>query len=163
MTMTPGRRLVYNFMNLPHHKQLEILLHLELTTQMEIAATHGHEAEITLFTEGFKRAKEQSKLEPLTKAIESAVFEQEQHNAIYNPYKPKPVAPPKAKFTVTPHNSYDKRIEVSGPDGLRFFIDNDDVNQKVVAGQLTYLLALLEKQWDYTPPDSDYESEEDED
>lgn len=74
MTMTPGRRLVYNFMNLPHHKQLEILLHLELTTQMEIAATHGHEAEITLFTEGFKRAKEQSKLEPLTKAIESAVF-----------------------------------------------------------------------------------------
>lgn len=69
-----------------------------------------------------------------------------------------PVAKLKPKFIVTPHKSYDKQIEVIGPDGFRFFIDNDDVS-RFVPGQTKYLLALLEQHWDYTP---DYESEEEE-
>jgi len=154
-TVKAGRKFAYDFLNLPHHTQLGILLDNGLVTQEEI-----RDNSIPFFTTAFFRAKEQGKMDALVVAVNKATFDREQENLRYNP--PKPVEAPKPKFRVTPYRSIDKRIEITGPDQLRFFVDYDDVNQKVVDGQLKYMLELLEKQWTYVVPDSDYEHEEEE-
>ena len=56
---------------------------------------------------------------------------------------------PKSKkpFTITPYRDIDKRIEVNGPDGFRFWVDADDVPHKVAIGGLKKMVGILNRCW----------------
>ena len=64
---------------------------------------------------------------------------------------------PKIKlFTIAPYTRIDKRIEVTGPDGFRLWVDNDDVPPKVVEQGVKRLVRLLNQHWeDRNPAGSD--------
>lgn len=50
-------------------------------------------------------------------------------------------------FKITPYTKWDKRIEIIGPDGLRFFIDHDDVDTDLVEEQTQKLVQILNDHW----------------
>lgn len=54
--MTKGRALVYKFLGLPYHRQLEILKTLSLVSIEEI----GSMADTILFETAFRKAKEKN-------------------------------------------------------------------------------------------------------
>ena len=67
----------------------------------------------------------------------------------------------KPKFTITPHKSYDKQIEIVGPEGFRLFVDNDDVDMWN-EDRTKYLLVLLNQHWNYIHPEYEYNESENE-
>jgi hypothetical protein len=50
-------------------------------------------------------------------------------------------------FKVHKFTNIDKRVEVTGPDYLRFFVDFDDVNHAEVRKQIKKMVALLNEHW----------------
>ncbi len=53
-------------------------------------------------------------------------------------------------FSIQPFSTIDKRVEITGPDGLRFFVDYDDVDHKTVRKQMAKLIGILNDHWDST-------------
>lgn len=70
--MTPGRKLVYDFLNLPHYRQLNIIIENGLVSEAEVQTTMD---EIELFKLAFQRVKEQNKFEAVRHAVENAMIE----------------------------------------------------------------------------------------
>ena len=50
-------------------------------------------------------------------------------------------------FRIEKHTSLDKRFAIEGPD-ITLYVDNDDVDQRVVARQAKRLVAILNEHWD---------------
>jgi len=54
------------------------------------------------------------------------------------------------KFEATPYKSYDKWIEVYGPEELSIRIDHDDVDPDTVEEATRKLISILNKYWDFS-------------
>ena len=50
-------------------------------------------------------------------------------------------------FKIQAHDRWDKRFEITGPDGFRMFVDNDDVDHREVAKVSKKLVAVLNENW----------------
>lgn len=50
-------------------------------------------------------------------------------------------------FRILPYTNLDKRFEIEGPDSLRLFVDNDDVDQREVAKASKKMVRILNQNW----------------
>lgn len=66
--MTPGRRLVYDFLNLPYHVQMAIGRELELVDVGETFTKNDKE----MFVSWFAKAKREGKLDSLREKVSAA-------------------------------------------------------------------------------------------
>jgi len=56
-------------------------------------------------------------------------------------------------FKIEPYNrAIDKRFTIEGPDQLRLYVDNDDVDSKVVAKAAKKMVAILNENWKEDDP-----------
>ena len=139
MALSPARKLVYDFLKLPHHVQITIFSDLITPEELQMDVKD-------LFILAFQRAKGKGQEEALRHAIQRAIDDYQETFASPHP-------PPKPKFKVTPYQRWDKDIEITGPDGFRLLVDYDDVWQPTVNAQVKHLIEILNEHWTYEAPD----------